>query len=68
MELPPTDLSPFFAHRTSFTVAHPEAETLCFVMVEASSDLHAAAKRCTGFRNKVSPLVSPKTDICALDG
>jgi hypothetical protein len=38
----------------------PEAETPSFVMVEANYDLHAGAKRCTAFRNKVSPLVSPE--------
>jgi hypothetical protein len=47
---------------------HPEAEALCFVMVGANYDMHAAAKRCTGFRNKVSPLVSPKTDTFEPNG
>ena len=46
---------------------HSEAETLSFVMVEANYDMHAAAKRCTGFRNKVSPLVSPENSRSQLE-
>ena len=53
---------PFFHIAPACTVTHSEAEALSFVMVGANYDMHAAAKRCTGFRDKVSPLVSPKTD------
>jgi hypothetical protein len=50
----------FFNIAAACTVMHSEAETLSFVMVGATRPMHAAAKRCTEFRNKVSPLVSPK--------
>ena len=39
------------SHQAS-TVMHSEAETLSFVMVGANYDMHAGAKRCTGFRKK----------------
>jgi len=44
----------------AWTVRHPQPEPLSFVTVAANYQMHAGAKRCTEFRNKLSPLAFPK--------
>jgi len=54
---------PRLSFAPSRIVMHSEAETLSFVMVGTNHEMHATAKRCTGFGRKYHHMFPQKQKI-----